>query len=61
MRLLKSFAASLALMLAGVSAFAQSRELSGIVLDATDFPLIGVAVIVDGTTCLLYTSPSPRD
>lgn len=50
MRLFKSFAASLALMLAGVSAFAQSRELSGVVLDATDFPLIGVAVIVDGTT-----------
>ena len=50
MRLFKSFAASLALLLAGVNAFAQSRELSGVVLDATDFPLIGVAVIVDGTT-----------
>lgn len=56
MRLLKSFAASLALMLAGVSAFAQSRELSGVVLDATDFPLIGVAVIVDGTTNGVMTS-----
>ena len=50
MRLFKSFAASLALLLAGFSAFAQTRELSGVVLDATDFPLIGVAVIVDGTT-----------
>ena len=50
MRLLKSFAASLAFLLAGFSAFAQNRELSGVVLDATDFPLIGVAVIVDGTT-----------
>lgn len=56
MRLLKSFAASLALMLAGFSAFAQSRELSGVVLDATDFPLIGVAVIVDGTTNGAMTS-----
>ena len=50
MRLLKSFAASLAFLIAGFSAFAQNRELSGVVLDATDFPLIGVAVIVDGTT-----------
>ena len=50
MRLFKSFAASLALLLAGFSAFAQNRELSGVVLDATDFPLVGVAVIVDGTT-----------
>ena len=50
MRLLKSFAVSLALMVVGISAFAQNRELSGVVLDATDFPLIGVAVIVDGTT-----------
>ena len=37
-------------MLVGFSASAQSRELSGVVLDATDFPLVGVAVIVDGTT-----------
>ena len=50
MRLLKSFAVSLALMLVGFNAFAQNRELSGVVLDATDFPLVGVAVIVDGTT-----------
>lgn len=56
MRLLKSFAASLALMLAGFSALAQNRELSGVVLDATDFPLIGVAVIVDGTTNGAMTS-----
>ena len=50
MRLFKSFAASLALLLVSFSAFAQTREISGVVLDATDFPLIGVAVIVDGTT-----------
>ena len=50
MRLLKSFAVSLAFMLVGFSALAQNRELSGVVLDATDFPLVGVAVIVDGTT-----------
>ena len=50
MRLLKSFAVSLALMVFGISAFAQTRELSGVVLDAADAPLVGVAVIVDGTT-----------
>ena len=50
MRLFKSFAVSLALMVAGATAFAQTRGLSGVVLDATDFPLEGVAVIVDGTT-----------
>ena len=50
MRLLKSFAVSLAFMLVGFNALAQNRELSGVVLDATDFPLVGVAVIVDGTT-----------
>ena len=37
-------------MVAGITASAQNRELSGVVLDATDFPLVGVAVIVDGTT-----------
>ncbi len=56
MRLFKSFAASLALLLAGFSAFAQTRELSGVVLDATDFPLVGVAVIVDGTTNGIMTA-----
>ena len=50
MRLFRSIAVSLALLAAGFNAFAQSRELSGVVLDATDFPLVGVAVIVDGTT-----------
>ena len=56
MRLLKSFAVSLALMVVGATAFAQTRELSGVVLDATDFPLEGVAVIVDGTTNGVMTS-----
>ena len=50
MRLFRSIAVSLALLAAGFNAFAQNRELTGVVLDATDFPLIGVAVIVDGTT-----------
>ncbi len=50
MRLFRSIAVSLAILAAGFNAFAQNRELSGVVLDATDFPLIGVAVIVDGTT-----------
>jgi TonB-linked SusC/RagA family outer membrane protein len=50
MRLLKSFAVSLALMLVGLSASAQNRVLSGVVLDQTDSPLVGVAVIIDGTT-----------
>ena len=50
MRLLKSFAVSLAFMLVGFNALAQNRELAGVVLDATDFPLVGVAVVIDGTT-----------
>ena len=50
MRLLKSFAVSLAFMLVGFNALAQNRGLSGVVLDASDFPLVGVAVIVEGTT-----------
>ena len=50
MRLLKSLAVALTFMVAGINAFAQNRALSGVVLDATDAPLIGVAVIVDGTT-----------
>ena len=50
MRLLKSFAISLAFLLFGVTAYGQNRELSGVVLDTNDLPLVGVAVIVDGTT-----------
>ena len=56
MRLLKSFAVSLALMFVGFNAFAQTRELSGVVLDAADVPLEGVAVIVDGTTNGIMTA-----
>ena len=50
MRLFSAIAVSLALLAAGFNAFAQNGELTGVVLDASDFPLIGVAVIVDGTT-----------
>ena len=56
MRLLKSIAVSLALMFVGFNAFAQTRELSGVVLDAADVPLEGVAVIVDGTTNGIMTA-----
>ena len=52
MRVIKSFAVSLALMLACLTvAFAQNqREVSGKVLDASQQPLVGVAVLVDGTS-----------
>ena len=56
MRLLKSFSASLILMLVGLTAYAQNRDLTGVVLDASEFPLVGVAVIVDGTTNGVMTS-----
>ncbi len=58
MRVIKSFAASLVLILACLTAaFAQNqREVSGIVLDAAQQPLIGVAVIVDGTSNGTMTS-----
>lgn len=60
MRLLKSFAVSLSLMVLGINAFAQSRELSGVVLDVTDAPLVGVAVILDGTTVGAMTAEDGR-
>ncbi len=52
MRVIKSLAVSLTLMLACLSsAFAQNqREVSGTVLDAARQPLVGVAVLVDGTS-----------
>ena len=50
MRAFKSFAVSLMLMLGCVNVFAQSREVSGTVLDADQLPLIGAAVMVQGTT-----------
>ncbi len=56
MKLLKLFAVSLAIMALSASAFAQTRELTGVVKDATDFPLEGVAVIVDGTANGVMTS-----
>lgn len=58
MRVIKSFAVSLALMLGCLTAaFAQNqREVSGKVLDAAQQPLVGVAVIVDGTSNGTMTS-----
>lgn len=50
MKLIKSFTVILLLTVASISAFAQSRTVSGTVLDTANQPLIGVAVIVDGTT-----------
>ena len=50
MRLLKSFTAILLLSMAAITASAQNRSVSGFVYDAAQQPLIGVAVIVDGTT-----------
>ena len=58
MRVIKSFAVSLTLMLACLTAaFAQNqREVSGKVLDAAKQPLVGVAVLVDGTSNGTMTS-----
>ena len=58
MRVIKSLAVSLALMLGCLTAaFAQNqREVSGKVLDAAQQPLVGVAVIVDGTSNGTMTS-----
>ena len=58
MRVIKSFAVSLTLMLACLTAaFAQNqREVSGKVLDAAQQPLVGVAVLVDGTSNGTMTS-----
>jgi TonB-linked SusC/RagA family outer membrane protein len=50
MRLLKSLAVSMLLLAMSVTAFAQNRTVTGVVLDTNNEPLIGVAVIVDGTT-----------
>ena len=47
-------------MVLGINAFAQSRELSGVVLDVTDAPLVGVAVILDGTTVGAMTAEDGR-
>ena len=49
MRIIKPIAVSLVLMLSGfVSLFAQTREVSGTVLDATQQPIIGAAVMLTG-------------
>lgn len=58
MRVIKSFAVSLALMLVCLTAaLAQDRrEVSGKVLDAAGQPLVGVAVLVEGTSNGTMTS-----
>ena len=42
-----------------------SGKVQGIVKNQDEVPLTGVSIFAkgtyDGTTCLLYTSPSPRD
>ena len=49
MRIIKPIAVSLILALSGfVSLFAQTREVSGTVLDATQQPIIGAAVMLTG-------------
>ena len=49
MKFIKPFAVALLLVLGGfVSLYAQSRELSGTVLDSQQQPIIGAAVILTG-------------
>ena len=52
MRVLRPLVLSLLLVLGGgiTALSAQNREVSGKVLDANQQPLVGVAVLVDGTT-----------
>ena len=50
MRLLKTFAVSLILLAVSLSASAQKRTVSGTVLDEQQFPVIGAAVMVQGTS-----------
>ncbi len=37
-------------MLGGITLYAQNRNISGKILDAQEQPLIGAAVVIDGTT-----------
>ncbi len=50
MRLLKTFAVSILLVAVSLTAAAQKRTVSGTVLDEQSFPVIGAAVILEGTT-----------
>ena len=50
MRLFKTISVALLMMLTGLVASAQSRTVTGHVFDAGQQPLVGVAVIVEGTT-----------
>ena len=58
MRVLRPLVLSLLLVLGGgiTALSAQNREVSGKVLDANQQPLVGVAVLVDGTTKGVTTS-----
>ena len=49
-RIIRTLAVALVLALAGFTAAAQNRTVTGKVLDAQGFPIPGVAVILDGTT-----------
>ena len=49
-RIIQTMAVALALVLAGLPALAQSRTVTGKVLDSQGVPIPGVAVILDGTT-----------
>ena len=49
MRQLKAFAVSLLLAAVSMTAFAQKRTVSGTVLDEQSFPIIGAAVMLEGT------------
>ena len=49
-RIIQTLAVTLTLLLAGFTAAAQGRAVTGKVLDAQGFPIPGVAVILDGTT-----------
>ena len=50
MRFLKSIAVTALLLLSGLGLAAQTRTVSGKVIDATGQPVPGVGVVVDGTT-----------
>lgn len=50
MRLLKTFAVSLLLALVSITATAQKRTVTGTVLDEQQLPIIGAAVMLEGTS-----------
>ena len=50
MRLLKAFAVSLLLLVGAVNVYSQSRTVSGTVLNDSNEPIIGAALLQSGTT-----------